>query len=141
MDTYKAKKLVEELFPMQERGAEFPCPRCGRNNMHTDRPALNALSRHAKVYVCEECGMEEALRDVSGNPLPINQWAMPRGFDEETLFEQIKAMDISELAEFLETIVNNCFGKGRGFDNCDECPLLTVCEAESFEKGLKEVEA
>lgn len=142
MDTYKAKKLVEELLPMQEKGAEFPCPRCGRNNMHTDRPVLNTLSRHAKVYVCEECGIDEALRDMSGSPLPINQWAMPRGFDKEdkpkTLFEQIKAMDISELAEFLETVVNNCFDKGRGFGDCDECPLLTVCDAASFEEGLKE---
>lgn len=76
-----AKKLVENLMPLQEKGCEFPCPRCGNNRMHVERPTLNALSRYANVYVCEECGMDEALRDMVGMPLPLNEWAIVIGFD------------------------------------------------------------
>ena len=37
-----------------------------------------------KVYICDACGMDEALRDMAGlEPLPLNQWAMPLSFTEE----------------------------------------------------------
>ncbi|HWP51661.1 MAG TPA: hypothetical protein VN626_08190 [Clostridia bacterium] len=38
------------------------------------RPVRNALSRHANVYVCDECGMDEAMREYAGNPLPLEEW-------------------------------------------------------------------
>lgn len=38
------------------------CPRCGRNTLRTDRPAMNALSRtDNQTYVCGECGTDEGL--------------------------------------------------------------------------------
>lgn len=76
-----SKKLIEKLMPLQKKKHSFPCPRCGIYRMHMDRPSLNALSRYANVYICEECGMDEALRDMAKNPLPLNEWAMIVGFD------------------------------------------------------------
>jgi len=35
------------------------CPRCG-----STKPELGALSRRSDVYICSECGREEALIDV-----------------------------------------------------------------------------
>ena len=70
----EAKTLIESLMPMQERGERFPCPRCGYNRMN-ENPVRNALSRHADVYICDACGTDEALRDMIGSPLPLNEWS------------------------------------------------------------------
>jgi predicted RNA-binding Zn-ribbon protein involved in translation (DUF1610 family) len=80
-----ARKLVESLHDIQAEGgaAKYPCPRCGHNRMD---PVLvrNALSRRAKVYICSECGTEEALLDMVGEPpLPLLEWGMVKGFREE----------------------------------------------------------
>ena len=75
----EAKTLIESLMPMQERGERFPCPRCGQNRMD-ENPVRNALSRHADVYICDACGMDEALRDMIGSPLPLNEWSMATSF-------------------------------------------------------------
>lgn len=48
------------------------CLRCGQPLC--DRLADNALSRALDVYVCPQCGMDEALRDASYDPLPIREW-------------------------------------------------------------------
>lgn len=79
------KELIESLMPIQSEGqcSSFPCPRCGRWNMR--EPAVrNAISRYASVYICSDCGMEEALLDFAGKPpLPFAQWGMVLGFSEE----------------------------------------------------------
>lgn len=79
----EALALAESLAPLQEkdRADDFPCPRCGYPRMHR-RTVLNALSRHAQVHVCEQCGADEALRDMTGQVLPITDWGMVRGFAE-----------------------------------------------------------
>ena len=77
------KKLIEELMPMQERGMRFLCPRCGHERMNK-KPVRNALSRYAHVYICDECGMDEALRDMAGMPpLPFEEWGMAAIFTED----------------------------------------------------------
>ena len=35
----------------------------------------NALSRHADVFICDDCGTAEAMLDFMRNPLPLHQWA------------------------------------------------------------------
>lgn len=35
-----------------------PCPRCGENSMRSDD---NALSRQVDVYICSDCGIDEAI--------------------------------------------------------------------------------
>ena len=33
------------------------------------------------VYICDECGTDEALRDFAGlDPLPLNEWSMAISF-------------------------------------------------------------
>lgn len=48
------------------------CPRCGRW-MELPIPR-NALSRVADVYICPDCGMDEALRALGRIPLPVEEW-------------------------------------------------------------------
>ena len=80
MTEEKAKTLIESLMSLQEDGCSFPCPRCGSpmdpNIQH------NALSRHAQVWICSQCGLNEALRDMCHNPLPLNEWSMAISFAE-----------------------------------------------------------
>ncbi len=68
----QAKAIIEDFAKVQEAGF-FPCPRCGQMLMD-ERPVRNALSRHANVYVCDECGTDEAMREYAGNPLPLEEW-------------------------------------------------------------------
>lgn len=80
----RAKRLVESLLEIQEGdggAAQFPCPRCGHSRMDPV-PVRNALSRRANVYICSECGMDEAMRDMAGKPpLPLPEWGMVKGLD------------------------------------------------------------
>ena len=62
----------------QASGKKLPCPRCGRATMKKDL-CTNALSRHAQgVYICDECGTAEAMRDYLDIPLSLRQWAWAR---------------------------------------------------------------
>jgi len=70
----QAKALIEEFAKVQE-GGFFPCPRCGQYRMK-EKLTTNALSRHAKVYICDQCGMDEAIRDMYGKPLPLSEWGI-----------------------------------------------------------------
>ena len=82
----EAKTLIESLMKLQEDNTSnyvFPCPRCGYDRMDRN-PVRNALSRRVNVYICNSCGTEEALFDATGQaPLPLNQWAMVIGFENE----------------------------------------------------------
>jgi hypothetical protein len=49
------------------------CPRCGRPL--NERLSLNAWSRYADIYICNNCGMDEAMQDYRGAPLPLSEWA------------------------------------------------------------------
>lgn len=49
-----------------------PCPRCG-GEMENDN-GENALSRHWDVYICSDCGREEALADIIEEEKPVEEW-------------------------------------------------------------------
>ena len=71
------KDLNEQLLDfkaLQLSGERLPCPRCGSDVMST-HVTRNALSRHADVYVCDDCGTAEAMLVLMQNPLPLRQWA------------------------------------------------------------------
>ena len=68
------RKLFD-LKTRQDAGERMLCPRCGRNVLKAHL-THNALSRHADLYVCDECGMTEAMLDMMRNPLPQEQWAV-----------------------------------------------------------------
>ena len=68
------KNVLLDLKARQLAGERMPCPRCGRDAMN---PALthNALSRHADLYICDACGMDEALLDMRRSPKPQSEWS------------------------------------------------------------------
>ena len=69
-------EIIERMKELQKAGGLI-CHRCGRMSM--DKVLLhNALSRVADVYVCPDCGMNEALRDFGRIPLPIEEWVIPQ---------------------------------------------------------------
>ena len=72
--TDHAKQALFDLKAHQQSGSYRLCPRCGKDTMkqplHT-----NALSRHMDIYICDACGMQEAILDYTHAPLPIEAWA------------------------------------------------------------------
>lgn len=48
------------------------CMRCGQKMQYP--LAQNALSRALDIYVCPDCGMDEAIRDATGAILPMSEW-------------------------------------------------------------------
>ena len=68
-------RCLLDLKARQDDGEQMLCPRCGRNVLKVPL-THNALSRHADLYVCDECGMTEAMLDMMRNPLPQEQWAV-----------------------------------------------------------------
>lgn len=73
----QALRRIEGLLELQRKiGADaFPCPRCGHNRMQ-HKAEENALSRHAAVYICNECGLQEAMLDTQCKELPLMKWGM-----------------------------------------------------------------
>lgn len=72
--TTAAKKNIDAFARIQTDGVHF-CPRCGRMSVK-DRLHTNALSRHADVYICDKCGMDEAMRDFAKMPSDLASWAI-----------------------------------------------------------------
>lgn len=74
-------KIIENWAKAQNAGALLPCPRCGKLTMKEDLHS-NAFSRRADIYICDKCGMAEAIEDVPyGNPIfgmaekmPLESW-------------------------------------------------------------------
>lgn len=70
------KKFLECLLPLQESEQQTLCPRCGLHELYTGGHFfLNSLSRYAHVYICEKCWMDEALREVDHQPIPLRLWS------------------------------------------------------------------
>ena len=58
----QAKQARLDLKAHQRSGSYRLCFRCGRNTMK-ENLITNALSRHADIYICDACSMEEAILD------------------------------------------------------------------------------
>ena len=72
--TDHAKQSLLDLKAHQQSGSYRLCPRCGKDTMK-ENLITNALSRHADLYICDACGMEESILDYMHAPLPITLWA------------------------------------------------------------------
>ena len=76
INTYRT--ILEQMWQEDKKcfapNAEIPslCLRCGKPL--NQRLVVNALSRYADVHICENCGMDEALRDACGQVLPMWEW-------------------------------------------------------------------
>ena len=82
-----------DLKARQDAGEKMPCPRCGRNTIKAPL-AHNALSRYADLYVCDECGMTEAMLDMMRNPLPLEQWAAFKNTGPEFDFKALSMQEV-----------------------------------------------
>lgn len=80
MNEQEAKLFIEELNLIQESGVPFPCPRCGHDRMK-EPMAHNAISRHADILICSECGTDEAMRVAFDSPLPFTEWSVIKGHE------------------------------------------------------------
>ena len=58
------------------RAGILPAPRCGKMTMDSESVTHNALSRRATVYICDVCGMQEALEDMMDSRTPLTAWAI-----------------------------------------------------------------
>lgn len=72
----KSAKALIECFAEKQQGGHFACPRCGKMAMDAESVTRNALSRRATVYICDACGMQEALEDMRDSRTPLNAWAI-----------------------------------------------------------------
>ena len=70
-----ARILVSE-FAEKQQGGHFACPRCGKMTMDAEIITRNALSRRATVYICDSCGMAEAMEDMANSRTPLTAWAI-----------------------------------------------------------------
>lgn len=96
------KDYIERIKKAQENGCTV-CPRCGRMTMklpiHT-----NALSRSADCYVCDACGMQEAICNAAMIPDIFDDWSV------------VKAMKMKEVkVEWCENFIRAAFTKHHPF--------------------------
>lgn len=77
----EAKEIVMIWSENQKNGAVLPCPRCGKWKMKAELHT-NALSRRADIYVCDDCGTDEAIRDAIDDADGIEKWSVVQCFGE-----------------------------------------------------------
>ena len=78
---FELKEIIQERWKKDKvrhmKGEQCQCLRCGEPlDM---KLAHNSLSRYADVYVCSDCGMDEAVRSIPGNhALNLSEWSYLR---------------------------------------------------------------
>lgn len=71
------ERVITNWKKAQDAGVYLPCPRCGRLCMGEENMSNNSLSRRANIYICNKCGGEESIEDISKVKSPImtlNEW-------------------------------------------------------------------
>lgn len=68
------KEIIERLVEANEgMKVSHICPRCGK--VMCEDNALNSVSRYADVYICSDCGTDEAMRGAfGGGSLAFSEW-------------------------------------------------------------------
>ncbi len=74
MKKHELTKKLLHLKARQDAGEQMLCQRCGKTKMKRILEH-NALSRYADLFVCDTCGIDEALLDMKQTPLPLEEWA------------------------------------------------------------------
>lgn len=138
----RIQKRLADLAARQQAGENLPCPRCGRKTMK-ERVCTNALSRHADIFICDQCGTDEAMLDYMRNPLPIEDWACVQkqfdGYLPETIEEHIDIIS-HEHIPFLTSLYQRWLDE-QGHEDFREyrnaarkrCPGLTELWTEPFQ--------
>jgi len=72
VENYRSKATLEALYDDQMEKPGI-CPRCGKGKAGVG----TALSRRARVMVCNDCGMSEAMMDAAGEqPMLFSDWEL-----------------------------------------------------------------
>ena len=77
-DEFIANNIIAVVAEIQSKTGEDNditkiCMRCGYASMLSG-VLRNALSRHFDIYICSECGNDEAIRIFKKNVLPASEW-------------------------------------------------------------------
>ncbi len=69
------EEIIRNWSKAQDAGCILPCPRCGKIAMN-EHIELNALSRKADIYICDECGQWESVEDTIDTPYEksLEEW-------------------------------------------------------------------
>jgi len=67
------EEIISKAISEQKQNKSIICPRCGLPKMKA-KLFSNALSRRADIYVCDSCGMEEALCDFCKKQDTVDTW-------------------------------------------------------------------
>ena len=138
----RIQKRLADLKARQQVGEKLPCPRCGRKTMK-EAVCTNALSRHADIFICDQCGTDEAMLDFMRNPLPIEDWACVQkqfdGYLPDTIEEHIDTIS-HEHIPFLTSLYQRWLDE-QGHEDFREyrnaarkrCPGLTELWTEPFQ--------
>jgi DNA-directed RNA polymerase subunit RPC12/RpoP len=75
VNEHLARGIITKYAELQSEGErdERTCPRCGYKRM-LQGVMRNALSRHFDIYICPECGNDEAIRVYKKSILPAESW-------------------------------------------------------------------
>ena len=138
----RIQKRLADLKARQQVGENLPCPRYGRKTMK-EAVCTNALSRHADIFICDQCGTDEAMLDFMRNPLPIEDWACVQkqfdGYLPDTIEEHIDTIS-HEHIPFLTSLYQRWLDE-QGHEDFREyrnaarkrCPGLTELWTEPFQ--------
>lgn len=74
-EEHLARGIIRVFSKLQkeERQIDLPCPRCGQKNMNSVN-IHNAKSGYADVYICNQCGEDEALDAAKNYVFPLSCW-------------------------------------------------------------------
>lgn len=118
----EAAEFIKITGETQKEIQNHYCPRCGQMKM---RPVLaeNALSRYADIYICPDCGMQEAMMDMTGCCLPLNEWRITKLFFDDSVVADIESKEgfyIGDVCYALkEEIYEGVWGRQNGYkDGC-----------------------
>lgn len=78
----EAKDILEIFAKAQKDGLRI-CPRCGCTLK--EKLVTNAMSRQMDIYICDKCGVAEALEYMEGIRNPLSKWKFV-----ETMEKKIK---------------------------------------------------
>ena len=104
-----------EFWAEMQKQSKLCCPRCGQHRMNAD-VFRNSLSRIADIYICNNCGMDEALyaAGLIKTTVPLNEWYINKTDEAKALtgldfVEFVMEKKFSLTAEEAKQLISNVF--------------------------------
>jgi len=141
--TDRIRKALGDWKARQDADEHMTCPRCGQDTMK-ENIYTNALSRHADIYICDACGMEEAMLKFMSNPLPMREWAYLRSIPQPSDFKTLPAEEVWKRVQDAHLpFLMNLYKRWQDEHECEDfsdyrvaafesCPGLTALRTQPF---------